>query len=364
MSGEDGLSGGIEQFRRGRHGIRLSRKHSRNRDALSSYGRKDSVQSEWVRTEADEARRRGILVPALLDDIPIPLAFKRIQAASLIGWDGDPAASEFFELASAISAVLSKQETPGTIAAASQANAPRPKTADYFARRRFDSKSMVRNGVLAIGIAGLAWYAVTKQPAPVTANPDPIHEMEAKIGLKALAHGGYTPEEDNRLRNRILNATDIKLLTVNAGNFSQTFKNDLQIFFSKPKSSMKVILATEDSDFYREEIAMTFRGRWKNEDTASKGNQNQVEYSRKRLADAADDERKIKFKYFNTQFRLPVIIIDDKYCYLTIRLSPDESPQALRMEFEGGSDGFVASCVNHFDKLWDLSRLTPEIPKH
>lgn len=68
---------------------------------------RDSVQSDWVRTEADEAKRRGILVPALLDEIDIPLAFKRIQAANLAGWSGMLPSAEFEELARAVSEVLS-----------------------------------------------------------------------------------------------------------------------------------------------------------------------------------------------------------------------------------------------------------------
>ena len=36
-----------------------------------------SVQSQWVRTEAGEALGRGILVPVLLEDCKIPLAFRR-----------------------------------------------------------------------------------------------------------------------------------------------------------------------------------------------------------------------------------------------------------------------------------------------
>jgi hypothetical protein len=42
------------------------------------------VESDWVRNEADEGKRRRILVPALLDNVRIPLAFRGIQAANLI----------------------------------------------------------------------------------------------------------------------------------------------------------------------------------------------------------------------------------------------------------------------------------------
>ncbi len=45
-----------------------------------------SIQSRWVRTEANEGLERGILVPALIDDVRPPLAFRIAQTANLIGW--------------------------------------------------------------------------------------------------------------------------------------------------------------------------------------------------------------------------------------------------------------------------------------
>jgi Domain of unknown function (DUF4062)/TIR domain len=45
-----------------------------------------SRDSEWVRIEANEGAERGILAPALLEDVKIPLRFRRIQAANLAGW--------------------------------------------------------------------------------------------------------------------------------------------------------------------------------------------------------------------------------------------------------------------------------------
>ena len=48
----------------------------------------ESVVSEWVKTEANEGQQRGILVPVAIDEVKIPLEFRRIQAAWLVGWDG------------------------------------------------------------------------------------------------------------------------------------------------------------------------------------------------------------------------------------------------------------------------------------
>jgi hypothetical protein len=42
--------------------------------------------SEWVRIEATEGADRRILAPALIAETKIPLRFRQIQAADLIGW--------------------------------------------------------------------------------------------------------------------------------------------------------------------------------------------------------------------------------------------------------------------------------------
>jgi beta-lactam-binding protein with PASTA domain len=49
---------------------------------------KTSAASDWVKTEAAEGARRKILVPALIDDVKIPLEFRRVQAANLSDWRG------------------------------------------------------------------------------------------------------------------------------------------------------------------------------------------------------------------------------------------------------------------------------------
>src|SRR5881409_384524 len=45
---------------------------------------KTSVTSDWLRNEAEEAARRKILVPVLIDDVKVPLAFSGLQAARLV----------------------------------------------------------------------------------------------------------------------------------------------------------------------------------------------------------------------------------------------------------------------------------------
>jgi hypothetical protein len=46
-----------------------------------------SVDSDWVRAEANEAWKRGKLVPVLLDRVTPPLPFGQLHAADLVDWD-------------------------------------------------------------------------------------------------------------------------------------------------------------------------------------------------------------------------------------------------------------------------------------
>lgn len=65
-----------------------------------------SVASAWVHDEADEGKRRNILVPVLFDDIRPPLGFRQTQAANLAAWQGDTIAAEFLELAEGVAGIL------------------------------------------------------------------------------------------------------------------------------------------------------------------------------------------------------------------------------------------------------------------
>ena len=67
---------------------------------------KASVSSHWVRAEAAEGARRGILVPALIEAAKIPLEFRRVQSADLTSWLGDSAAPEFEQFVLSITTLI------------------------------------------------------------------------------------------------------------------------------------------------------------------------------------------------------------------------------------------------------------------
>ena len=123
-----------------------------------------SVDSEWVRNEATAALERGLMMPATLDAVAPPLAFRRRQTADLNEWDGDPAHPGFRALCDGVAAAIG-------------ANAPAPhsarvETAPRAPRSRVPAAAVA--GVLAL--VGLAYYAGTRgaggSRAVESASPD------------------------------------------------------------------------------------------------------------------------------------------------------------------------------------------------
>ncbi len=73
-----------------------------------------SVASSWVKTEAAEAMRRKVLVPALIEDIKIPLEFRRLQAADLSQWHGERSHPELEKFCQSIRETLHPERLPYT----------------------------------------------------------------------------------------------------------------------------------------------------------------------------------------------------------------------------------------------------------
>jgi hypothetical protein len=97
---------------------------------------KKSAASEWVKNEAAEGARRKILVPILIEDVRIPLEFRRIQAANLTTWKSSRDYPEIAPLFNSIESVAGRptnaagtiqvEETPRTISAVERREIARP----------------------------------------------------------------------------------------------------------------------------------------------------------------------------------------------------------------------------------------------
>jgi TIR domain len=70
-----------------------------------------SVNSTWVTEEADDGKRRGVLVPVLLDPVEQPRGFREIQAADLTDWEPGRPSLRFDELVKDIRGLLHSAQT-------------------------------------------------------------------------------------------------------------------------------------------------------------------------------------------------------------------------------------------------------------
>ena len=65
-----------------------------------------SIESDWVKAEADEGLQRRILVPAMIEEVRMPLGFRRIHAADLTGWQAGESSAASDDLIRAVGHML------------------------------------------------------------------------------------------------------------------------------------------------------------------------------------------------------------------------------------------------------------------
>ena len=98
-----------------------------------------SVGSEWVRSEASEAKRRGILIPVFIEHVDAPLAFRLMNGADLSAWQPGNTNAEFDQLTERIAELLGQPRASGVALEnrAYSANSPRQPTAVAWLRFPF-----------------------------------------------------------------------------------------------------------------------------------------------------------------------------------------------------------------------------------
>ncbi len=146
----------------------------------------NSVASDWVQTEAAEGKRREILVPALIEEAELPLEFKRIQAANLLGWPEPSPDLEFDQCLQAIRAVLSNAE-PGSDQSrfrAEQKPYSNEKQVTKRSAHRWYKGTGARTALLTL-VSGVGLVGLFKGLFPQT----PVSEAITMLALLALMCG-------------------------------------------------------------------------------------------------------------------------------------------------------------------------------
>jgi len=198
---------------------------------------KTSIASEWVRSEASEAKRRGILVPVLLDPIEPPLAFRLLQGADLASWEPGTPHEEFDKLVERIGELLTTQPStsaavPGRAAAESRVpGAPRRDSS----RRYWLAAAAAAAVVLAIVTFALGTYVRgrtgaggertsdaagrpaerARAPSPTRAAPRQQHDRDTPpLSDLAAALGGALSSTDAQDSMAALTVFEVKELSI------------------------------------------------------------------------------------------------------------------------------------------------------
>ena len=170
---------------------------------------KAAVLSEWVRIEAALARERGIIAPVFLEDVPLPIAFRHIQTASLVDWDGSDIFPGLAGLQAGIRAILSGPgpQIPSSITAERALDAAIPRllpvqeSANLIAMlRRRDSTGL--KGILESDDEyGLSPADVVSKAIEITHPMDAAgRALPADILMRVISPGFDPPMQEKRIR--------------------------------------------------------------------------------------------------------------------------------------------------------------------
>jgi hypothetical protein len=69
---------------------------------------KNGIQSQWVMEEAETAWTSGVLVPIMIEAVQLPMGFRRIHAADLIGWNDTASHTGFEQLLIDVASIIDR----------------------------------------------------------------------------------------------------------------------------------------------------------------------------------------------------------------------------------------------------------------
>ena len=187
-----------------------------------------SIQSDWVRTEANEGLDRAILAPALFDDVRLPLAFRRTQTAQMIGWP-----TERGGLSTLIGGIQELIGGSGAPPAPQQAAMPRSLVVLPFANMSSDpeQESFV-DGITEDLIDRLANVADLKVIARTSSfqfkgKTDDVREIGQKLGVTHLVEGSV-----RRAGNRVRITAQLVRADDGTHEWSKHYDRDLDDVFA------------------------------------------------------------------------------------------------------------------------------------
>ncbi|HUK83228.1 MAG TPA: TIR domain-containing protein [Verrucomicrobiae bacterium] len=136
-----------------------------------------SLDSKWVRDEAQQARDENKLIPLRLDGVQPPLGFRQAQSLDFRGWNGDPTVGAFAALVDSARDFVDRLPT----------DAPRAVPTAAPKRSRWRGPRIVV-GVVAVLALALAYFGVERfWPSKPVATEQPVAAGTPTIAPAATA---------------------------------------------------------------------------------------------------------------------------------------------------------------------------------
>lgn len=139
---------------------------------------KASVESEWVRSEANRARELHKLIQGRLDDARLPMPFDQIQCADLATWRGGGAHRGWSQVGKSIAELVGGERFAGVVPASKGA-----------ARREVVIAGAAVAAAALVG-GGLWWRGVVERP-------DPQAALLTQKGIDALQNNDVFAADDS-----------------------------------------------------------------------------------------------------------------------------------------------------------------------
>lgn len=163
-----------------------------------------SVASEWVRNEASEGKRRGILVPVFLEAVDAPLAFRLLNGANLGNWRPGVPNVEFTKLTEQLS--LQVHATSHRNGAEIREPQPVPVAKPATRWRRMALPGI---GMLLAALGGSTFYLKTRPSGAARPAAAPVNQASSDENPKLAS--------DNSVKEEIARTTRPEPIPVEPG---------------------------------------------------------------------------------------------------------------------------------------------------
>lgn len=196
-----------------------------------------SVKSQWVKNEAKEGLRRGVLFPVILhEEIKIPLEFRHLQPAQLMDWQPAQAHSGFAQFVQDITGVL------GTPASSSIR-----RSSQKLLKKRLSAQLKTKSEALGHFVGAsqtLPWSTWLSRGLRIVAFPALLvvflfgNLVVARWGLTTLNTSAEAKSES--LVCRTLDGMGPEMIIVSAGSFQMGAAGDKGLPTELPRHSVTI----------------------------------------------------------------------------------------------------------------------------